>query len=124
MSDLKTAVPDAELSACGLDELQGQFDIVINGTSTGLSGNDLPLPAGLLAGSELVYDMVYGKGLTPFLARGQAERADGDVRRGDAPGPADGQDQVLPAARVAVVIQPELLVDRVVDEGRRRRSGG
>ena len=65
-----------EVDAAGYDDLAGQqFDIVINGTSTGLSGNDLPLPAGLLAGSELVYDMVYGKGLTPFLARGQAERA-------------------------------------------------
>lgn len=38
VSDLKTAVPQAELQAIGLDALEGQFDLVINATSASLSG--------------------------------------------------------------------------------------
>ncbi|WP_010111850.1 shikimate dehydrogenase [Acinetobacter sp. P8-3-8] len=59
VSDLKTAVPDAELSACGLDELQGQFDIVINATSASLSGDALILPENLQF--NYAYEMAYGK---------------------------------------------------------------
>lgn len=59
VSDLKTAVPDAELSACGLDELQGQFDIVINATSASLSGDVLILPENLQF--NYAYEMAYGK---------------------------------------------------------------
>ena len=64
------------IEVCAYEQLAGRhFDIVINGTSAGLSGALPPLPDGVLTDSELVYDMVYGKGLTPFLARAQAERA-------------------------------------------------
>ncbi|KAB2920212.1 MAG: shikimate dehydrogenase [Dechloromonas sp.] len=55
-------------------ELAGRsFDLVINATSASLSGDTLPLPAGLFAPESLAYDMMYGKGETPFLqqARGQ-----------------------------------------------------
>lgn len=64
------------VDVCAYEALAGRdFDIVINGTSAGLSGAMPPMPEGVLAASELVYDMVYGKGLTPFLAHAQAERA-------------------------------------------------
>jgi shikimate dehydrogenase len=54
-------------------DLAGEsFDVVINATSTGLSGEALPLPPGLFAPGALAYDMVYGKGLTPFLRQAQA----------------------------------------------------
>lgn len=57
------------------------FDVVINATSASLAGESLPLPEGLFATGSLAYDMMYGKGETPFLqlAREQgAERcADG-----------------------------------------------
>jgi len=57
------------------------FDIVINATSASLSGESLPLPPGLFAAGSLAYDMMYGKGETPFMstARGQgaARCADG-----------------------------------------------
>ena len=43
------------------------FDVVINATSASLSGQSLPLPAGLFASGALAYDMMYGKGETPFL---------------------------------------------------------
>lgn len=62
-------------------ESDGGFDLVINATSAGLSGEALPVSAELFAGAALAYDMVYGKGLTPFLrlARdgGAARVADG-----------------------------------------------
>jgi len=41
--------------------------VVINATSASLSGQSLPLPAGLFASGALAYDMMYGKGETPFL---------------------------------------------------------
>lgn len=63
----------ATLQTGGYDELAGEtFDVVINATSAGLAGEALPLPAGLFAPGALAYDMVYGKGLTPFLRQAQA----------------------------------------------------
>lgn len=58
-----------------------QFDIVINATSSSLSDQLPPLPPGVFAPGVLAYDMMYGKGLTPFLlfaqANGAAHLADG-----------------------------------------------
>lgn len=57
-------------------QLAGQsFDIVINATSASLAGAALPLPAGLFADGSLAYDMMYGKGLTPFLEQAQGQGA-------------------------------------------------
>lgn len=57
------------------------YDVVINATSASLSGEALPLPAGLFAADALAYDMMYGKGETPFLRvareQGAGRRADG-----------------------------------------------
>ncbi|PKO45242.1 MAG: shikimate dehydrogenase [Betaproteobacteria bacterium HGW-Betaproteobacteria-4] len=57
------------------------FDLVINATSASLSGESLPLPPGIFAPGSLAYDMMYGKGETPFLAlareQGAGLRADG-----------------------------------------------
>ena len=64
------------IAGAGLDELEGEaFDIVINATSASLSGADLQVPDGALAGVHLAYDMVYGKGLTPFLRQAQTAGA-------------------------------------------------
>ena len=71
------------LVGCGLAALgtQGAFDVVINATSPSLDGQAPAVPAGAFAPGALAYDMVYGKGLTPFLrlARqaGCARLADG-----------------------------------------------
>ncbi|QHE88948.1 shikimate dehydrogenase [Hydrogenophaga sp. BPS33] len=63
----------APLQTGGYETLLGQsFDVVINATSTGLSQDRLPLPEGLFAPGALAYEMVYGKGLTPFLKQAQA----------------------------------------------------
>ncbi len=59
---------------CGFDELPRKpFDILINATSSSLGGSALPIPDSIFDNAALAYDMVYGKGLTPFLA--QARRA-------------------------------------------------
>ena len=59
----------------------GAFDLVINATSASLSGETPAVPASAFAPGALAYDMVYGKGLTPFLklaqAAGVAQVADG-----------------------------------------------
>lgn len=47
------------------------FDLVLNATSASLSAEALPLPAHAFKPEGLAYDMVYGKGLTPFLRQAQ-----------------------------------------------------
>ncbi|QTD45409.1 shikimate dehydrogenase [Ottowia testudinis] len=51
------------------------FDVVINATSSSLSGEAPAVPASAFAAAALAYDMVYGKGLTPFLKAAQAAGA-------------------------------------------------
>ena len=59
VDDLKTAVPQAQLQAISLNDLEGDFDIVINATSTSLSGDALQLPEKLQF--KYAYEMAYGK---------------------------------------------------------------
>jgi shikimate dehydrogenase len=72
----------APVDASNFADLAGRnFDLVINATSASLSGDVLPLPDGIFAPGSLAYDMMYGKGETPFLSRarmqGAARCADG-----------------------------------------------
>lgn len=46
--------------------LDTPFDIVINATSAGLSGETIPLPSHIFAPNALAYDMMYGRE-TPFM---------------------------------------------------------
>jgi shikimate dehydrogenase len=56
-----------DVIASGYDELDGkQFDVIINATSTGLTGEMPPLPSGNFASGALAYDMMYGRE-TPFM---------------------------------------------------------
>ena len=65
------------LIGCGFDDLAGQsFDVVINATAASLSDDAPPLPAGLYAPHAAAYDMVYGKGRTPFLQQAVADGAE------------------------------------------------
>lgn len=63
------------------EAIQSGFDLVLNATSASLTGVRPPVPAIAFDGAELAYDMVYGKGLTPFLdfasQHGAARIADG-----------------------------------------------
>lgn len=77
-----TAAGQTVVSGVGYPELRGKrFDLVINGTSSSLSDERPPLPEGLFAHGALAYEMMYGKGLTAFLAyaadQGAGRTADG-----------------------------------------------
>jgi shikimate dehydrogenase len=70
------------LRACGYPDLVGEsFDLVINATSASLGGEAPYLPERVFASGSLAYDMMYGRGETPFLllarAQGAARLADG-----------------------------------------------
>ncbi|HCD1258139.1 TPA: shikimate dehydrogenase [Citrobacter amalonaticus] len=57
------------VQALGLDELDGlEFDLIINATSSGISGEIPAIPASLIRPSVCCYDMFYQKGNTPFLS--------------------------------------------------------
>lgn len=75
--DLASAFADLGAVRGGaFSDLAGQdFDLVINATSASLAGERLPLPDGLFAPGALAYDMMYGKGETPFLAQARAAKA-------------------------------------------------
>jgi shikimate dehydrogenase len=69
------------LQASSFEALAGnRFDVVINATSASLADAAPPLPPDLYAPGALAYDMMYGKGDTPFLT---AARADGATQRAD-----------------------------------------
>ena len=56
------------LSAQGFDEpAGGPYDLVINGTSAGLTGQSLPLADSILAPGACCYDMAYGAAAQVFL---------------------------------------------------------
>lgn len=72
----------AALTACGYAAIRdGRFDLVINGTSASLNDALPELPGGVFGAQSLAYDMMYGKGETPFLrlarAQGATRLADG-----------------------------------------------
>ncbi len=56
------------VQGCGLHALDDQvFDVVFNATSASLSAELPVLSPSVFAPGALAYDLVYGKGLTPFL---------------------------------------------------------
>ena len=67
------------------------WDVIINGTSTGLSGEMPALPnETVLAEGCCCYDMAYGKGPTPFMSR-SAEPSAEEVWPSDRPSPPQGR---------------------------------
>jgi len=63
-------------SAVGYAALAGRrFDVVINATSASLADQLPPIPVGIFAPNGLAYDMLYGRGDTPFLERARSEGA-------------------------------------------------
>ena len=70
------------MRASGYAELAAQqFDLIVNCTAASLSDTAPGLPQGVFARDCLAYDMVYGKGMTPFLelalSQGAGQLADG-----------------------------------------------
>lgn len=73
--DLAAHFPPGRIEAFSYEALAGEvFDIIINGTSAGLTDAMPPLPATVFARDALAYDMVYGK-VTPFMAFSRAQGA-------------------------------------------------
>lgn len=60
------------IKACPYHDIDGQFELVINGTSAGLSGDRPLLPDDIFAASACAYDMMYAKELTAFLQWSQS----------------------------------------------------
>ena len=75
-------LPPELLCASGYPALLGQeFDLIVNSTSASITDTVPDLPIGVFAPDCLAYDMMYGKGVTPFLetalTQGAARVADG-----------------------------------------------
>ncbi|MGB1581664.1 MAG: shikimate dehydrogenase [Nevskiales bacterium] len=65
-----------EVCGCGYEGLGTQaFDLIINATSMGLSGQMPTLPSTILKPAAVVYDMAYGNEPTAFVKWGQAQGA-------------------------------------------------
>lgn len=64
--------PVSNISASGYAQLTNQsFDVIINGTSTGITGELPPLPNGILTNGGCTYDMFYANEATAFVRWGQ-----------------------------------------------------
>ncbi len=65
------------IGSCGYADLAelAPFDVVLNSTSASWSGVAPPAPSRSFARGGLAYELVYGKGLTPFLAQARAAGA-------------------------------------------------
>lgn len=59
VDDVQPFIPHTQFNAISLDDLSGNFDIIINATSASLSGDPLNLPNSLHF--NYAYEMAYGK---------------------------------------------------------------
>ena len=81
LADLKASCTIAgdlmrRAEACGLEAIPAvPFDVVLNATSSSLTGAVPEVPLGVFGPRSLAYDMMYGQGLTPFLRMAQAHGA-------------------------------------------------
>lgn len=66
---------DGTVLACKYSDLQGSFDIIINGTSTSLSGKLPDLPNHLTNTTTCCYDLMYAKEETIFMQWGKQQGA-------------------------------------------------
>jgi shikimate dehydrogenase len=65
-----------EVRACSYEALVGnRYDLLINGTSTGLHGDMLELPNDILDAGCCCYDLTYGAEPTPFMRWAASEAA-------------------------------------------------
>jgi shikimate dehydrogenase len=64
-----------EIFACGLQNMQDAFDVVINGTASSLTGGEVPVSASVLKPGALAYDMMYGPAAKGFMDWARAHGA-------------------------------------------------
>jgi shikimate dehydrogenase len=67
----REAGPGRRVAGCGYRDVSGRFDIVVNATSASLKGELPPIAPDVFGSDALAYELVYGKGLTPFLRLAQ-----------------------------------------------------
>jgi shikimate dehydrogenase len=58
---------DVELSASSLENVQGNFDVVINATASSISGAAIPVAATVLKPGALACDLMYGPAAQGFM---------------------------------------------------------
>jgi len=63
---LAEQMADPRIAAVGTGDLEDAYDLVINGTSAGLSGTVPDVPKKVLGKHSRCYDLVYGAGITAF----------------------------------------------------------
>ena len=64
-----------ELHAHDLSGLEGDFDVIINGTASSLGGHGVPVDHRVLKPGALAYDMMYGAGAQEFMDWARAHDA-------------------------------------------------
>lgn len=69
------SLQNTELLAQNLHGLEGDFDVIINGTASSLSGAGVPVKATVLRPGALAYDMMYGEGAKDFTDWAKAHGA-------------------------------------------------
>jgi shikimate dehydrogenase len=57
-----------QMRACGFEDIDGAFDVVVNATSASLAAAMPPVPAAAFRPGTLALDMMYGKEPSPFMA--------------------------------------------------------
>ncbi|WP_088285464.1 shikimate dehydrogenase [Ideonella sp. A 288] len=65
------------VKACGLDDTDAGYDVVINSSASSLSGAPVPVPAHVLGRNSLAVDLMYGPAAAPFLDWAAAQGARG-----------------------------------------------
>jgi len=69
------------IQSCGFSDVEGEFDLIINGTSASLAGELPPIPGSCVIAETVSYDMMYGAETTVFnqwaLDHGAAKAIDG-----------------------------------------------
>lgn len=65
----------ATLEAWALDDVPGDFDVVVNATASSLAGDAVPVSAQVLRPGALAVDMMYGPAAAGFMAWAEAHGA-------------------------------------------------
>ena len=67
--ELTAEYPDEDrLRACGFDDTDHVFDLIINATSAGLQGDNPPFSGGMIGPDSVCYDLSYAMKDTPFIS--------------------------------------------------------
>ena len=66
-TELLAEVFGSGVSAIDHQQLTTDYDVIINGTSASLSGQNIDLPANIIASHTICYDMMYAREQTPFI---------------------------------------------------------